>query len=113
MNPDSVMNYIRTQVNNDSITYAIVERGLWKEGENCYIDATEFDIESRFADAEIDPELPIVVIVGKILKKPETYTDVRGAITADYQAHLEKKWIEKLRNKYVVVINQEVLNTLR
>ena len=42
-----------------------------------------------------------------------TYTDVRGAITADYQNYLEKTWIETLRNKYPVVINQEVLNTLR
>jgi peptidyl-prolyl cis-trans isomerase SurA len=48
-----------------------------------------------------------------MLKNPEVYTDVRGAITADYQNYLEKVWIETLRNKYPVEINQEVLNSLR
>jgi hypothetical protein len=111
MNPDSVSNYIRTQVNNDSVTFASVERGLWKQNENSYVDLTEFKVEN--AQIETNEELPIVIIVGKMLKKPETYTDVRGTITADYQNHLEKLWIENLRNKYAVEINQEVLNSLR
>ena len=111
MNPDSVANYIRTQVNNDSVTFASVERGLWKQGENGYVDLTEFKVPN--AEITINEELPITIVIGKMLKKPETYTDVRGTITADYQNHLEKLWIETLRNKYPVVINQEVLNTLR
>ena len=111
MNPDSVVNYIRKQVNNDSVTFATVERGLWKQGENSYIDLTEF--KSSNTQVEVNEELPITIVVGKMLKKPTTYTDVRGSITADYQNHLEKVWIETLRNKYVVKINQEILNTLR
>lgn len=111
MNPDSVVNYIRKQVNNDSVTFASVERGLWKQGENGYIDLTEFKVPNT--QVEVNEELPITIVVGKMLKKPEAYTDVRGAITADYQNYLEKAWIETLRNKYVVEINQEVLNSLR
>ena len=111
LNPDSVANYIRTQVNNDSITFASVERGLWKQGENGYVDLTEFKAPN--AEVTIDEKLPITIVAGKMLKKPETYTDVRGAITADYQNYLEKKWIENLRNKYKIEINQETLNSLR
>lgn len=111
MNPDSVANYIRKQVNNDSVTFASVERGLWKQGENGYVDLTEFEVPN--VEVTVDEELPITIVVGKMLKKPETYTDVRGTITADYQNYLEKKWIETLRNKYIVEINQEVLNSLR
>ena len=111
LNPDSVSNYIRTQVNNDSVTFASVERGLWKQSENSYIDLYGFKIDN--AQVETNEELPIVITVGKMLKKPETYADVRGAITADYQNYLEKQWIENLRNKYSVEINQEVLNSLR
>ena len=111
MNPDSVVNYIRKQVNNDSVTFASVERGLWKQGENGYVDLTEFKVPNT--QVEVNEELPITIVVGKMLKKPEAYTDVRGAITADYQNYLEKAWIETLRNKYVVEINQEVLNSLR
>ena len=111
MDSDSVINYIRTKVNNDSVTFASVERGLWKQGENSYVDLNVF--KQSDVQIETNEELPIVIVVGKILKKPETYTDVRGTITADYQNYLEKIWIEKLRNKYPIKINQEVLNTLR
>lgn len=111
MNPDSVANYIRTQVNNDSVTFASVERGLWKQGENSYVDLTEF--KQSNAQVEVNEELPIVIVIGKMLKKPATYIDVRGSITADYQNYLEKIWIDNLRNKYTVEINQEVLNSLR
>lgn len=112
LDPDSVTKYIRTTINNDSVTYASAERGLWKQGENSYVDVTKF--KSKDTQIEINEELPIVVVMGKMLKKmPETYTDVRGAITADYQNYLEKAWIEKLRNKYTVEINQKVLNTIK
>ena len=111
MNPDSVANYIRTQVNNDSVTFASVERGLWKQGENSYVDLTEF--KQSNAQVEVNEELPMVIVIGKMLKKPATYIDVRGSITADYQNYLEKIWIDNLRNKYTVEINQEVLNSLR
>ena len=111
MNPDSVVNYVRTQMKNDTITFATIERGLWKQGENPHIDLTQF--KQTNLQVETNEKLPVVIVVGKKLKKPQTYTDVRGTITADYQNHLEKLWIETLRNKYPVVINQEVLNTLR
>ena len=111
MNPDSVVNYVRTKVNNDSITFATIERGLWKQGENSHVDLTQF--KQTNTQIEVNEKLPIVITIGKKLKKPETYIDVRGTITADYQNHLEKLWIENLRNKYTVEINQEVLNTLR
>ena len=111
MNPDSVVNYVRTKVNNDSITFATIERGLWKQGENSHVDLTQF--KQTNTQVEVNEKLPIVITIGKKLKKPETYIDVRGTITADYQNHLEKLWIENLRNKYTVEINQEVLNTLR
>ena len=111
MNPDSVVNYVRTKVNNDSITFATIERGLWKQGENSHVDLTQF--KQTNTQTEVNEKLPIVITIGKKLKKPETYIDVRGTITADYQNHLEKLWIENLRNKYTVEINQEVLNTLR
>ena len=113
MNPDSVVNYIRTKVNNDSITFATVERGLWKKGENSHIDFTEFKDSNVAINIDIDSEFPVVVIIGKMLKKPETYKDGRGSVTADYQNELETAWIQSLRNKYTVEINQGVLNSLR
>ena len=61
--------------------------------------------------AEYTPseEFPVVVPVGKVIKAPQEYTDVRSQVTTDYQDHLEKQWVATLREKYPVVVNEEVL----
>jgi peptidyl-prolyl cis-trans isomerase SurA len=50
--------------------------------------------------------------VGKIIKAPQEYMYVRGQVTTDYQDHLEKLWVATLREKYPVVVNEEVLESL-
>ena len=86
-------------------------RGLWTEGQNKAIDKLGFKVK----DAEYTPteELPQVVAIGKIIKAPEEYMDERGKVTSDYQDQLEKEWIEVLRGKYPVVVDEEVFNSLK
>ena len=110
-NPDSVMSYLNQRVNVDSVMYARVERGLWKQGANGAVDKYGFKVKG----AEYTPteEYPIVLLVGKVIKSPVEYTDERGKVTTDYQDYLEKQWVAKLREKYPVVINQEVWNSLQ
>lgn len=52
----------------------------------------------------------------KILKIHEpaikTIEEARGYVIADYQDQLEKQWVEDLRKKYNVSLNQEVVNQL-
>jgi peptidyl-prolyl cis-trans isomerase SurA len=43
-----------------------------------------------------------------VIKHPQEYTDERAQVTTDYQDYLEKVWVETLRAKYPVVINEEV-----
>ena len=110
-NPDSVMSYLNQRVNVDSVMYARVERGLWKQGANGAVDKYGFKVKG----AEYTPkeEYPIVLLVGKVIKSPVEYTDERGKVTTDYQDYLEKLWVAKLREKYLVVINQEVWNSIQ
>ena len=110
-NPDSVMSYLKQRVNVDSVMYARVERGLWKQGANGAVDKYGFKVKG----AEYTPkeEYPIVLLVGKVIKSPQEYTDERGKVTTDYQDYLEKLWVAKLREKYPVEINQEVWNSIQ
>ena len=110
-NPDSVMSYLNQRVNVDSVMYARVERGLWKQGANGAVDKYGFKVKG----AEYTPteEYPIVLLVGKLIKSPVEYTDERGKVTTDYQDYLEKLWVAKLREKYPVEINQEVWNSIQ
>ena len=105
--PDSVVSYINQRVNVDSVTYVRVENGLWTKGKNAAVDKYAF--KDKAAEYTPTEEFPIVVPVGKVIKAPQEYTDVRGQVTTDYQDYLEKLWVEALREKYPVVVNKEAL----
>lgn len=105
---DSILN---ERVNLDSVTYVKVEYGLWTAGKNAAVDVYGF--KNKTATYTASEEYPVVVAVGKVLKRPEEYNDDRGKIVTDYQDYLEKLWIASLREKYPVVINEEVWNELK
>ena len=109
--PDSVMSYLNQRVNVDSVLYVRVERGLWKRGASAAVD--KYGFKSKTAEYEPSEEFPIVIAMGKVIKSPQVYTDERGKVTTDYQDYLEKQWVQQLRTKYEVQINNEVwLNLL-
>ena len=101
---------LRTTFNGDSIIRIRVEKGLFKKGDNALIDRECFKV----ADAKVDSVkgYPIDAVYGKMLKKPEDYTDVRGQVTADLQDEMERFWVADLRKKYPVTINENVLKTV-
>ena len=110
-NPDSIQSYLKRRVNTDSITYVKVQHGLWEQGKNGAIDKYGFKIKK----AEFTPkeELPIVQCVGKKLKAPESWMDEKSAVVTDYQDWLEAEWIKALREKYPVILNEEVWERIK
>ena len=101
---------LRSTFNGDSIIRIRVEKGLFKKGDNALIDRECFKV----ADAKVDSVkgYPIDAVYGKMLKKPEDYTDVRGLVTADLQDEMERFWVADLRKKYSFTVNEEVLKTV-
>lgn len=100
---------IRKTLNNDSISVVKVEKGLFIKGDNKYVDKLEF----KSGSFEPVKDYPVTIVIGKMLKGgPESYKDVRGPVTADYQNYLEAGWIKELRDKYKVEINQQILKTV-
>ncbi|MDZ4665706.1 MAG: peptidylprolyl isomerase [Bacteroidota bacterium] len=56
----------------------------------------------------------VVIVVNKILPvSPKTLPECRGMVTADYQNYLETEWLTYLKSKYKVVINEDVLKTVK
>ena len=101
---------LRKTFNNDSIIRIRVEKGLFKKGDNKLIDREIFKV----TDVKVDSVkgYPIDATYGKLLKKPEDYTDVKGLVVADLQNELEKQWVAELRKKYSFSVNEEVLKTV-
>lgn len=106
---DEWVKTIHKSLNNDSVTVVKVTKGLYAKGDNKYVDKLVFKTGSY----EPVEDYPYTTTIGKVLKKgPETYKEVRGPVTADYQNYLESAWIKELRGKYKVEINEEVLKTV-
>ena len=85
-----------------------VKRGLFVQGDNAIVDYYVFG-----AKPYIDETFPVSFAKGRLLKKgPENYTDVKGQVTSDYQQKLEKDWMKKLNQKYIVEINYDVVSTI-
>ena len=101
---------LRNTFNNDSIIRIRVEKGLFKKGDNALIDREVFKV----TDAKVDSVkgYPIDATYGKLLKKPQDYTDVRGLVTSDLQDEMERQWVADLRKRYTYTVNEEVLKTV-
>ena len=101
---------LRTTFNADSVKRIRVEKGIFKKGDNPLVDRDVFKVKD--AKVVANEEYPIDATFGKLLKAPKEYSDVRGQVVADYQDMLEKEWVARLREKYPVVVNKQVLATV-
>lgn len=101
---------IRSAYNSDSLVQVRMVRGPFTMGKSVHADYYAFGVGER---PDIVPSFPVTGVVGKLQEKgPDTYEDVRGEVTADYQSLLEKQWVSELRRKYSVVLYPEALATV-
>lgn len=88
-----------------------VERVIAAKGENPITDFLGFG--GPRPDTSNNRWKCFVAYRGRVIDAPEEASDVRGAVVADFQAALEKDWIEQLRAKYPVKINRKVLGQVK
>jgi peptidyl-prolyl cis-trans isomerase SurA len=98
--------------NSDTVTAVLAEKGKYPEGDNKVIDSIKW---KRGLSQNVDmPDGIAFAYAYEILKpEPKTLEEARGIITADYQNYLEQEWIKELQAKYPVVIDEEIMATLK
>lgn len=64
-------------------------------------------------DIPVDGRIAIVDMKRVVPPTPKNLDEARGAITAAYQDSLEKAWIQELRAKYPIVIQKDVLYSIK
>ena len=119
---DSVLNLIKAdmlKIGADSLTDVLhrkygndirMERMVVKQGDNPYADYLAFNVGSK-PERKGFPEL--MILQGGIISQPEEMSDVRGAVTSDYQDVLEQQWKEELAKKYPAKIDKKVLKKVK
>ena len=105
---------LRPIVQRDSIQHVFVRKGFYQKGDNQYVDQTEWKAGTiNEIHSTVDESAVIVAIIEKRNPEPKTLKEAKGLVTSDYQVELEAKWLEALRAKYPVSVDEKVLDKVR
>ena len=100
---------LRTTFNADSILKIKVEKGIFKVKDNAWVDAYAFKTGKKI---ETVKDFPLSAVYGKKLKAPKEMEDVKALVVTDYQEAMEKAWVNELKKKYAVKVDDAVLQTV-
>ncbi|MEO6305182.1 MAG: hypothetical protein ABIP51_18630, partial [Bacteroidia bacterium] len=105
---------ITETVNKPSQLNLSVENITYLKGENKNVDDNwKAGIVQKDINDNKEKKI-FVIVVNKIMpQSPKTLAESRGMVTADYQNYLEKEWLDYLKKKYVVKVNNDVLSTIK
>jgi peptidyl-prolyl cis-trans isomerase SurA len=106
---DEWQKLITETFNSGTVRQVQVEQGLYREGDNVYVDHRVFG-KGRAAPL---PSYPFTAVIGKKIKAPENYKDAPPSLVSDYESFLEQRWTKRLHRAYKVEINEEVLKTVK
>lgn len=102
---------ILNQFGQDSLNVLTITSKKFSEGDNDIIDKIKWK-KGVTDNMTQNGKTVFVAVHGKIAPEPKSFNESKGLITAAYQDYLEKEWIQQLRGKYPVAINEEVLNSI-
>ena len=100
-----------------------IEEGLFPKGTNDWADSlfTKRDNNSLVIHKNRPTAITLPIgdrgfvvmdVRGFVEPTPKTLEEARGQVIASYQDHLEEEWVNTLRGKYTVTVNEEVLYEL-
>ena len=105
---------LKSTIQRDSIPAVFVRKGYYQKGDNQYVDKTEWKVGVRNEiPSTVDQSTTIVCIRELRNPEPKTLKEARGLVTSDYQMELEQQWVQSLKERYPVKINEKVLDKVR
>jgi peptidyl-prolyl cis-trans isomerase SurA len=102
---------LMARVNKSSQLNLQVKNGRFLKGDNEIIDSIAW-VPGMTKDFKKGNSVVFVNVKQKIAAQPKSLEEAKGLVTADYQAFLEKEWIDSLRAKYPVTVHQEVVDSI-
>jgi peptidyl-prolyl cis-trans isomerase SurA len=99
--------------NKDSQLNLKIVSGVLTEEENEFLKANQ-PVKAGLSKVIPSNGQHVILKTRKVLEpQPKTIAEAKGVITSDYQNYLEQEWISSLKAKYPVVINKEVLYSIK
>lgn len=87
-----------------------ITEGAYSKGTNAYLDAARWEIGKQIVS--VNGKKAWVEISKIEPARNKTFAEARGAVINDFQKQLETNWLNQLRQKYGVKVNDEELKKL-
>ena len=102
---------ILEKYNKESELTVISENGKFSKGQSKLVDAVDWTVGVSKIIEE-DERAKFVVISEVLEPAPKELDEARGLVISDYQKELEQEWIEELRAKYTVKVNEPLFRDI-
>ena len=97
---------IEAALNTDSTKRVQVTYGWFMQGENAAVDHAIF---KQGSDDKAPTNYPFVGVWGKKFKAPPSFLDALMWVQMDYKEQQQQTWLMQLRQKYIVKVNDALL----
>jgi peptidyl-prolyl cis-trans isomerase SurA len=87
-----------------------ISDGTFNKGNNAYLDAANWQVGSKMVT--VNGKKALVEISKIEPARIKTFAEARGAVINDFQKQLEANWLNQLRQKFGVQVNEEELRKL-
>jgi peptidyl-prolyl cis-trans isomerase SurA len=105
---------IRSIAKDEQIKGVTVKTRHFQKGDNVDIDETEWKAGVvRVIPSTVDNTTKIVKILEVREPEPKTLKEAKGVVISAYQTQLEEEWLNDLKAKYPVTINEKILEKVK
>ncbi len=84
-----------------------VKKGKFERGENTAADSLKWEKGTQKIS-----DLKFAIVRSVTPSQPKLLSEARGTFTSEYQSFLEKEWIQELRKKYPIQVNEEAVKSI-
>ena len=102
---------IQESINNNSPINLQVSSSKYSKGDNKFVDQSKWIKGTTEISTESDAII-VVEITDIIPSSVKELNEVKGKVISNYQNYLEEQWLLALREKYVIILNKEVLYSI-
>ncbi|HRN93719.1 MAG: peptidylprolyl isomerase [Chitinophagales bacterium] len=86
--------------------------GKYEKGQYNVIDEIDWKVGVTPVKMLDDSSYRFIVVKALVAPEPKTLKEAKGYVVSDYQEYLEKTWLDNLRRKYPIKVNESVLKAL-
>ena len=103
---------IKSMLNTNGEQHVIFTKGVMTKDHQALPDGFEF--KQGISEVYEHNGAFHVVLVNEVLPlKQKNFKEAKGNVISDYQVVVEEKWVDKLRSKYQVKIDQNILSKIK